>query len=396
MIITSDNTKAVLRNKKGSDSTHSLTHIPEEIALTASSSYQDQSGDCIFNIITPSTSYTGGRIVAENIIGSVRIQPLTENIATIDEHGYLSRMSSGVAKFKCTFEGVSKGISVDMTTKNNGDVARELVSVVEGTLAEHLSEQIDSMLNPSMTMETNGKIFSTQNHTAEVYVRNPNFWGKTVDFTCCSPWNSTGSKTRAGTLVTPRHIIFAAHYQINTGARIRFVDNDNNVITRTMIAKKTHPNYVLYNPDFVIGLLDSDVPSAISPCKAFSSSCQTYLNLSNLAYSRPAAVGLDQEEKGLIIDLASKSSFRSSSDSTRNIFNENKISGDSGNPAFVIVNGELVLITVWTYGGAGSGTAICDYIDDLNQMIIDVDTIGGVSTGYTLTEVDLSSFPTIT
>lgn len=66
---------------------------------------------------------------------------------------------------------------------------------------------------------------------------------------------------------------------------------------------------------------------------------------------------------------------------------------DELDPAFLIVNDELVLVTVWTFGGAGSGTPVAKYISDINQMIVDADTQASVSTGYTVTEADFSEFP---
>jgi hypothetical protein len=78
-------------------------------------------------------------------------------------------------------------------------------------------------------------------------------------------------------------------------------------------------------------------------------------------------------------------------------FYESKISGDSGNPAFLILdlgNGpELVLLTLWTFGGSGSGTFITPHITAINAMIATSDAqAGNGGTGYTLTEADLSGF----
>ena len=110
---------------------------------------------------------------------------------------------------------------------------------------------------------------------------------------------------------------------------------------------------------------------------------------------KTACLGLDQEEKALIIDWNSFGGMRNPTDPNRLIFHENKISGDSGNPAFIIVDGELVLMTVWTYGGAGGGTAVANYISGINTMIATADTQAGVSTNYTVTEADFSTFPQI-
>ena len=91
------------------------------------------------------------------------------------------------------------------------------------------------------------------------------------------------------------------------------------------------------------------------------------------------------------IDPFLKCSFANPIDADRLNLYESIILFDSGNPAFVILNGELVLLTVWTH--AASGTPVSEFISDLNQMIIDSDAIAGVSTGYTVTEADFSAWP---
>ena len=166
---------------------------------------------------------------------------------------------------------------------------------------------------------------------------------------------------------------------------------DGTVHNRTITGKARHPNYVPSTPDLTIYTLASNLPVGITPCKLMPSNWTSYLvqNLSN----RPPALGLDQEEKALIIDFYTDGAFLTPTDYDRLIFHENKISGDSGNPAFLIVNGELVLVTVWTYGGAGGGTPVANFITDLNAMIVTADAQAGVSTGYTVTEADFSAFP---
>jgi len=239
-------------------------------------------------------------------------------------------------------------------------------------------------------------MYTTQNHSTQTYVRNTNCWAYQYldQLTAISPWNSTGNARRAGTLITPRHIIFAAHYQLSNNTTIRFVDPDNNVITRTMTHRKRHPNYSPYFPDLAVGVLDSDVPADIKFCKVLPDDWQDYIPTNIF---RMPCLCLDQEEKAIITDgsqiKATTTIFTQPvSTSDRNKFYESKISGDSGNPAFLIIGGELVLLTVWTYGGAGSGTSVTYFKDDINQLILDVDALASVSTGYTLTEKDLSTY----
>ena len=87
-----------------------------------------------------------------------------------------------------------------------------------------------------------------------------------------------------------------------------------------------------------------------------------------------------------LYSLSTTCSLLNPSNATRLSYYENMITGDSGNPVFLIINGQLVIITVITYGGAGSGTSVAFHKDAINTMMA---TLGG---GYSLTEVSLSGF----
>jgi hypothetical protein len=62
------------------------------------------------------------------------------------------------------------------------------------------------------------------------------------------------------------------------------------------------------------------------------------------------------------------------------------VNGDSGNPCFLIIDGVPVLVTTWTYGGAGAGPRIHALHNEINAVMT---TLGG---GHQLTDVDLSDF----
>jgi hypothetical protein len=50
------------------------------------------------------------------------------------------------------------------------------------------------------------------------------------------------------------------------------------------------------------------------------------------------------------------------------------------------VNGQLVVLTCWTFGGGGSGTSVVDQRAAVDALMT---SLGG---GYTTTAVDLSGF----
>lgn len=278
--------------------------------------------------------------------------------------------------------------SINVTvTQSAGTVNTVFSGYVSGSLSKHISDALDARL-VGLTPANAKPIFTTQNHSSPSYVRNTGCWTSGVDMTCISPWNSAGVATRAGTLISPRHIIFCAHYPIDNGSTIRFVDANNNIVTRTMVTKLTHPNYSPYYPDISIGVLDSDVPNTIGFAKILPSNWASYLPSLSTSRRIPCLV-LDQEEKALIADLYSLSTtvnLLNPSNSTRLLYYEDMITGDSGNPVFLIINGQLVILTAITFGGAGSGTSVAYHKDAINTMM------AGLGGGYSLTEVDLSGF----
>jgi hypothetical protein len=300
--------------------------------------------------------------------------------------GLASGVSAGSTTLLATSNNFFNSKSVNIVI-NSGVASSGIIRYTAGSLAKNTTDAIDIRISGVTASASTKLIFSTQNHTTSTYVRNTGCWASDLNLTPISPWNSTGGATRAGALISPRHIIFAAHYQIEVGATIRFIDQNNNVITRTMTNKLTHPAYRPYYPDITIGVLNSDVPASIGYAKILPQNWANYLP-SLSSNNRVPCLYLDQEEKALIIDLISIGDFAlfaSPSVSSRLAFYEKVTWGDSGNPFFLIINNELVILSVVTYDN-GSGTSIIRHKNIINSMM---NTLGG---GYTLSEIDLSSF----
>lgn len=304
-------------------------------------------------------------------------------------------------------DGVASGVSAGSTNllvmaKNNSEIFTTINVTIDqnigttntvfdtyasGSLSKYISDNLDSRLS-GLNPISSKPIFTTQNHSSPLYIRNSGCWASDIDLTCISPWNSTGITHMAGTLISPRHIIFADHFSINNGATIRFVDNNNNIITRTLINRLRHPSWTLYRPDIIIGVLDSDVPDTIGFAKILPPNWHSYLPNLSLMYRLPC-LSLDQEKKALVYELYTLSDifgyFVSPTNSTRSSFYEKIVLYDSGCPSFLIINDELVIITIWL--GSTSGPNIAYYKNDINSLM---NTHGG----YSLTEIDLSNFNT--
>lgn len=266
----------------------------------------------------------------------------------------------------------------------------------ETKIFQAIAQGIDSRLLRTQTDGTEVseaiKIFSKQDHTHSVYIRNPNCWAHDLDMTCISPWNSKGHTRRAGTLISPRHAVWARHYSIPLNSTLRFVDMSNNVVERTIVKTvalpvPAHTNY-MSGYDMVIGLLDRDVPSSITFAKVLPRNF-TEIYGSHLHHALPV-LSTDYEEKALVDDLNAMHdkmvSLSTPILSYRHAYYESKIVGDSGNPSFFVIDNQLVFLFVFTYGGAGSGTSVQYHYDDINNAM---QSLGG---GYTLTEIDLSQY----
>lgn len=247
---------------------------------------------------------------------------------------------------------------------------------------------------------SNKPIYSLQNHTNGIYTRNPDCWAADIDLTCVSPWNSRGGNKQAGTLITPRHCILAAHYNLKTGDSIRFVTKDNLTIRRKIIAHKVNTDFATNIPDLEIITLDSDVPASITPCQFLPSNYKSYI--ADNGYGLPVLY-TDQEEKALVADSWSINSNKSFNlqvpvSSNRLALNESVITGDSGNPIFLILNGKPVIIGCFTYGGSGSGNALTHYANlstggsqpeqSINDLIVATDANAGINTGYKISFFD--------
>lgn len=307
---------------------------------------------------------------------------------------------------------VSKVLSVTLTV--SGSVTIDVINGgVTGSARKALTDVIDTALSGA-DVNTDQAVYSSQDHVNGTYIRNSSFFLQSTHadaLTCASPWNSRQSNKRAGTAVTPQHILFAAHYSFQAGDTIRFVTSDNTVITRTIV----QIGNVLKGEasvDAGMALLDSALPSSITPCKIFPSNFSSYLPASAItgsvsAYRLPLLV-LDQEEKGIVMDILripeqittvgqavtgdSYTAFSIPELSDRVSFYENIISGDSGNPIFAVIGNELWLVS--TFFGSTAGPAYNALVTELNAMINTLDTAQGISTGFTITEGDFSSFTT--
>ena len=216
-----------------------------------------------------------------------------------------------------------------------------------------------------MSMATNGSMlegFTDPNGNLEAggwnASRNVGFWGKDIDFTAVSVWNNRGFggdfRMRGATAVTPRHIVMAKHFPLSATDGISFVEPDGTWIHRNVSRVASDGS-----TDIAVALLDVPLPSTIKPVKVVPSDFESYFDRDGVgnidSNGRPICVGFDHEKKGLFFDVARAGagdakviSYLGGSlvPAPYDEIAEDLESGDSGNPLFIIIDGEPVLITL--------------------------------------------------
>lgn len=290
-------------------------------------------------------------ITSNDIPEQISYSSSDESIAVVSSKGFIRFVSEGFVTITASSNSYSVERGLEMRQKLVTPSSSVFVSPVLGSARKNTTGAIDNKISstdPSVTKA----VFTNQDHVTPFYVRNANVWiGLNIDLTCCSPWNSRGGVQRAGTLVGSRSFVFANHFDLQSGDTIRFVNASNQHFDYTI------SSVVNINQDLSVGFFASAVDSSLGIAKVLPFYWVEHFptNIEDI----PVAY-LDQEEKILVADGVSISgntaSIKAPTNSTRLSFYEDIVSGDSGNPVFLIINNEPVIIT--TFLSNFSGTAI--------------------------------------
>ena len=216
------------------------------------------------------------------------------------------------------------------------------------------------------------------------FTPNPRFWAKDIDFSCASPWNSAGGALRAGTLVSKRHVIFAQHFPLWKGVRIAFVDGEGQTCVCSIEKTKAIPQ-----SDITVGLLDYEVTPNIHPAKILPLDFRKHIGDG----AGLPVVTFDQAECVTVADMdaiptnltwrigrASKPQ-----DARRLAFSKTVRNGDSGNPAFLVVGKEPLLLYTQHGGRYGSGSSMHSFRREIQAAMDEL------CPGYKLEVFDFST-----
>ena len=252
------------------------------------------------------------------------------------------------------------------------------------TAAAMFSRSVDKRLTPF----AKEKIPVYVNYWIDNFTFNTNCWAHGVDLSCASPWNSSFGHWKAGTAISKRHFLQAAHYTTPPGVKIRFRGTDGKSVTRTIVATNQ-----VSGSDIMVGLLDEPLPDTVHPARLLPKDFHRYLG----GVDRLPGLMLDFNEHAILSEFGplppAKRSFadsRAPTNELRRAFFEEVVEGDSGNPKFLLAGDEPILICcLWSYGTdkGGMGPFLTAWADEL-QAVMDK-----LCPGYPLRYFDLSDYP---
>lgn len=166
-------------------------------------------------------------------------------------------------------------------------------------------------------------------------------WVSTIDTTGIAL-----DESRTCTLITPRHVVMARHFQRPPGSSVTFHDA-HGVPVKRMLTR-----VLPCTGDVAVGLLDEPVPSKLRvyPLPSPSLNTASLIGKPVLVTDQKRCIFFHKVHRignGIIV-------FQHDTEKQHG-WNKKLIVGDSGNPSFIIAGGQLVLVETHTTGGPGAG-----------------------------------------
>lgn len=345
---------------------------------------------------------------------------LDPSIATVDSQGYVTTLQAGSVDIIASQKHLRRR-AIHTGSFGAGATLHRFVDFNDpNCLGIHLRDQVFSRL------ATEGEVATTRvvNGNPEY---NPVCWAADLDFSGASyaNLNSDPSATRhrnSLTMITPRHGMAVRHGGggPNVGHILQFLDSENVIHERTVTHVRTWSNPL----DMRMCQLDSDLPSTVKTYKLLPQNWRDYLSLmvgqelllvfrtqfrrAQVRYWQRWSAGTMDPDGFFVPNADLDLSFFPLGENSPSIGNLETIShtpfgrnlgtselgepiygawlnpGNSGHPAFVVINDELVLMTCNVTGS--NGNMFSSFIGEFSDQI----TAWGSS--HQIQTVDISEF----
>lgn len=166
-----------------------------------------------------------------------------------------------------------------------------------------------------------------------------NNWTAKLDLTGVS-WNDS----RTATLISPNHVVMAAHFIRPSDVAVMFHDKKGNPHERYITAVRPLPA-----GDIAVARLNLPLPPEVKPYK-FATAADAWIGRPVITSDQTSTLSVHQIDAvlGSVVRLGYVPGLNP-------IYQRNLVVGDSGNPSFLLKNGELVLLETHSTGGPGAG-----------------------------------------
>ena len=181
-----------------------------------------------------------------------------------------------------------------------------------------------------------------------VFILNTNCWAYGIDTSCVSMWNSVKKNERAGTAISKRHVLAAVHHPLGTGYELYFCGTNGVVYTNRVTGTRN-----VAGTDIQIASLQSELPDTVTPAYLLPTNFYEYISTGVYL----PVLRFDKDERCLVSEISDGLPLVGSPQTDeahfdlsvprvplRQPFFANIRSGDSGNPAFLIIGNRSILL----------------------------------------------------
>ena len=356
-----------------------------ETVLNGSSTGTETIKDIVYDYFSTGSVETGCSIFIQDSGNTPVYSAVDPSVATINSNGSTTYVSAGTAYFNARIGRRTRAIPCTFSRTNNS-VSYAFKNVVSNSAIKNMKDGVDTRFSGQTPSPTTYNIYSATNDTTHAYTRNTSNLASALDLTCIPALNAASGAQVMGVLVAPDIMIQANHS--HPSGTMYFVKNDNTTVSRSITSGVN-----ISGTDIWVAKLDSDVPAGINPCKVFSSTAFTNkISTTSVSYLQPPVMFTNQSRVLRVgkISYGTNSPFSQTINIVRDAANYNDwysqpCCGDSGSPAFAIVNDQPVVLGVWST--AFSVPNLSGYVSQINAAA------AGLGSSNTLTAVDLSGFP---
>ena len=333
----------------------------------------------------------------------------TPSVVTVSPGGAVARIINGAASIDIQTPVGRRRVTRTMTD-SAVTAANYWQSFVAGSLGKHIVDSILSMISGKTPGNTTKDMFSSNNYNtdAPAAVRNPNLFAAGIDMSPISIINKNSSGgstyTHPGLLISPRHIIGAAHYPA-TGPVV-WLDAVGGYHTANLLN-----GYNVPNTDIRIQYLSAEITNII-PFSVLPTNWKIHLpkGSNELMLNLPCLTKTVHGHSGDIRDSLSMNHFfylnwvsppqsfwgagvRQSLNIAQlesELWYAPIAGGDSGGPLCLVINGLMVIVGAYYYGAGGH--FYTDYITQIEAAMNSLAVAQGDMTAYSLRKVSLSGF----